>query len=207
MRRVTPAGGFTLLEILIALSVFAILATITSSAMFHAFNTRAKVSAQSARLSDLQLTMALIRRDTLQIVERSVRGNELHLFPPFTGQSNFIEFTRGGEVNPLGSAKRSTLKRVAYLCRKNQFIRRSWDVLDTPSRSQHQDKILLDNLNECSFAYLAHNQQILPEWHEYALKQDQRQETLPTAIQFTFNLTDWGNMSLLFILPSAFYAE
>jgi len=199
--------GFTLLEILIALSVFAILATITSSAMYHAFNTRDKVSTQADRLNNLQLAMAIIRRDTQQIVERSVRGNEMHLFAPFIGHPNYIEFTRGGEVNPLGNARSSTLKRVAYLCRNGQLIRRSWDVLDTPTRNQSQDKRLLDNMSQCSFAYLAHNHQVMPEWREYALKQDQRQETLPTAIQFTLNLKDWGKMSALFIIPEALYAE
>ena len=199
-------NGFTLLEILIALSVFAILATITSSAMFHAFNTRTRVTVQADRLNQLQLAMALIRRDTQQIVERPVRGNELHLFPAFTGQTNYIEFTRGGDVNPTENTSRSTLKRIAYLCQNGRLIRRSWEALDTPIRSQFQDKPLLNNLTRCHFAYLAHNQQILPEWRENALKQDQRQETLPTAIQLILNLKDWGNMSLLFIIPEALYA-
>lgn len=199
--------GFTLIEILIALSVFAILATITSSAMYHAFNTRTRVSMQADRLSQLQLAMALIQRDTQQIIERSVRGNELHLFPPFIGQPNYLEFTRGGSINTTENAPGSTLKRVAYLCRGSQLIRRSWNILDTPNRKQFQDKPLLNNLTECHIAYLAHNQQVLPTWHEYALKQDQRQETLPSAIQFTLHLNDWGNMSLLFIIPEALYAD
>lgn len=199
--------GFTLLEILIALSVFAILATITSSALYHAFNTRSHVNQQAERLNNLQLAMSIIRRDTQQILERSVRGNELHLFPPFTGQSNYIEFTRGGMVNPFNNALRTTLQRVAYLCRKDQLIRRSWEVLDSPNRNQPQDKILLDNLNQCHFAYLAHNHQTLTEWHEFALKQDQRQETLPSAIQFSLNLTDWGKMTILFTIPEALYVE
>ncbi len=197
--------GFTLLEILIALAVFAILATITSSAMYQAFNTRTKVTMQADRLSHLQLAMALIRRDTQQIVERSVHGNEFHLFPPFTGQPNYIEFTRGGEVNPLGNALSSTLKRVAYLCRRGQLIRRSWEMLDTPNRKQFQDKLLLDNLSQCSFAYMTHHLQILPDWHEFAVKPEQRQETLPTAVQLTLNLKDWGHMSALFIIPEALY--
>ncbi len=186
--------GFTLLEILIALSVFAILATITSSAMYHAFNTRTRVAVQADRLNTLQLAIALIQHDTQQMVARSVLGNELHVFPPFTGQPAYVEFTRTGD---------GILKRVAYLCRRGQLIRRSWVVLDTPARNQFLDKILLDNLKECGFAYLAHNQQILPDWQEYAVKQDQRQETLPSAIQFTLNLTDWGNMHLLFVIPEA----
>ncbi len=186
--------GFTLLEILIALSVFAILATITSSAMYHAFNTRTRVAVHADRLNTLQLAIALIQHDTQQMVARSVLGKELHVFPPFTGQPAYVEFTHTGD---------GILKRVAYLCRNGQLIRRSWEVLDTPVHRQYQDKLLLDNLKQCGFAYLAHNQQILPDWQEYAVKQDQHQETLPSAIQFTLTLIDWGSMHLLFVIPEA----
>lgn len=201
------SNGFTLLEIMVALAVFAILATITSSVMYHAFDTHARVTSQADRLNAVQLAVSLIKRDTEQMIERSIRGNEMHIFPPFIGQPYHLEFTRGGVVNPNGIEQRSTLKRIAFLCQKNQLIRRSWDRLDTPERKSYHDKILLDNIDQCSFAYLAHNRQILPVWQDYALQQNQRAETLPTAVKFTLNLRDWGNMSLLFIIPKALYAN
>ena len=200
-------NGFTLLEIMVALAVFAILATITSSVMYHAFDSHARVTIQADRLTAIQLAVDRIKRDTEQMVERSVRGNEMHIFPPFIGQPNHLEFTRGGLVNPNGIEQRSTLKRIAFLCQKNQLIRRSWDMLDTPDRKKYQDKLLLDNIDKCTFAYLAHNRQVLPAWQEYALQQNQSKETLPTAIKFTLNLRDWGNMSLLFIVPEALYVN
>ena len=95
-------SAFTLLEILIALVVFSILATITSSAMYHAFNTRAIVTKQADKLSVIELAMAVIRRDTQQIVERSVRSNTSKQLPIFTGRPQYLEFTRGGKVNPGG---------------------------------------------------------------------------------------------------------
>lgn len=199
--------GFTLMEVLVALAVFAILATITSTAMYQAFNTRARVTVQADRLSELQLGIALISRDTQQMVTRSVLGNDLHLFPPFTGHANYIEFTRGGDNSAIAGEVYAKLKRVAYLCHADQLVRRTWNVLDGPTRAQSQDKILLTHLDKCKFAFLTHNQQILAEWQEYALQSDQRQETLPPAIQLTLKLKDWGKMSLLFIVPGALYAE
>ncbi len=201
-----PAFGYTLLEVLVALAVFAILATITSSAMYHAFNTRARVNLQADRLNALQLAITLIGRDTEQEVVRAVRGNEMHLFPAFIGQTQYLEFTRGGLVNPKGAALRSTLKRVAFVCQGSTLVRRSWESLDTPKRNQYQDKILIDNLDKCSFAYLAHNKQMLAEWVENALQQNQKKASLPMAVQFNLTLHDWGNMSLLFILPEGLYA-
>lgn len=199
--------GFTLLEILIALSVFAILATITSSAMYHAFNTRTRVAAQADRLNNVRLAMALIRHDTQQMIARPVMGNESHLFPPFTGQPGYVEFTRTGEVDTFSGIPYGILKRVAYLCRNGRLMRRSWEMLDTPMRNRYQDKILLNNLKKCGFAFLAHNHQILTNWHEFTLKQNQGQEILPSAIQFKLNFNDGGNMHLLFIVPETQHAE
>lgn len=199
------SAGYTLIEILIALAVFAILATITSSAMYHAFDTKARVNVQADRLNSLQLALTLVGRDIDQMVERSVRGNEMHLFPPFVGQPNYLEFTRAGIVNPNDQIPRSTLMRIAFLCRGNQLVRRTWESLDTPKRALYQDKVLLDNLNQCSFAYLAQNRQILSEWRENAVQQNQKKAPLPNAVQFTLTLSDWGNMSLLFIVPESLY--
>lgn len=198
--------GYTLLEIMVALAVFAILATITASAMYRAFDTRSRVNIQANQLNTVQLAFTLIERDTEQVLERAVRGNEMHLFPPFVGLPHHVEFTHGGLVNPNGVELRSTLKRTAYICSGSKLIRRSWENLDTPTRKINHDKILLDNLEDCTFAYLSHSHQMLPEWRAYAVQQNQKKETLPIAIQLTLTIHDWGNTSWLFILPEALYA-
>lgn len=201
----TKNTGYTLLEVMIALAVFAILAAITGSAMYHAFDTRERVSVQANQLNMLQVALTLIQRDTEQAVERGIHGNEMRVFPPFVGQSTYVEFTRGGAVNPHADALQSTLKRVAYVCKDKRLLRRTWESLDSTDRKNYQDKILLDNLDQCVFAYLAINHQILPEWREYAVQQNQKKETLPSAIQFKITIHAWGKMSLLFILPEALY--
>ena len=198
-------NGYTLLEIMIALFVFAILATITSSALYQAFDTRARVNVQADQLNSVQLAMTLIERDTTQTIERAIRGNEMHTFPPFIGQPHYVEFTRGGMVNPNGIEQRSTLKRVALICKNRTLIRRSWESLDTPHRDQYQDRIILDNLEQCNFAYINKSRQVLTEWRAYALTQNQSQESIPIAIQCNFTLRGLGNMSLLFPLPEGIY--
>ncbi|KTD36232.1 type II secretory pathway protein LspJ [Legionella nautarum] len=200
--------GFTLIEILIALTVFAILAAITSSAMYYAFNTRSRVSEQAERLNALQLAITLIEHDTEQVIVRDIRaGHEMQLHPVFEGEAQYLEFTRSGFVNPNSEEKRSVLQRVAFLCQNNQLIRRSWVTLDPVNREIYQDKILIDRLMNCQFAYLNHNLQVLSEWRPNAVQQNQRAEPIPKAIQMNLRLNDWGKMSLLFIIPGALYAE
>ena len=198
--------GFTLLEVMVALAVFAILASITASAMYYAFDTRARVNQQANQLNELQYTIIMLTRDITQISERSIHGNEMRTFSPFVGLENYLEFTRGGVVNPHATVKRSMFKRVAYQCHSNTLIRRTWDSLDTPNRRRYEDKILLTHLNHCGFSYIDHSHQILPEWHDYAIQQNQKKESIPIAIRLNMTLDHWGTMNLLFAIPEALYA-
>lgn len=192
--------GFTLIELIIALMVFATIATLTSSILYQSFQTRERITIQADRLNALQLAVTLIQRDLIQIIARPIRGNEMHLFPALIAQANYLEFTRGGAVNPAGIEQRSTLKRVAYLCKKTRLIRRNWDLLDMPNHDSYHDEILLDNLTGCAFAYLKKPNNFIPNWYPNP-RNDKSPH--PSAIQFNLKLKDWGPMSLLFTLPEA----
>jgi len=143
--------GYTLIEIMVALSVFAILATITAGVMYHVFSTRARVAQQADQLNQLQLVMTLLSHDTVQFIPRSIRVKDDHNFPMFIGTNEYTEFTRGGLVNPHAAGQRSTLKRIAYLCKDKRLVRRSWETLDSPNRNSFEDKLLLDKLDDCFF--------------------------------------------------------
>lgn len=200
-------SGFTLIEILIALTVFAILATITSSSLYYAFNARTRVNAQAEQLNTLQLAVSIIQQDISQTVERAVRGNEMRLFPVFVGQTQYLEFTRDGSINPQSVHKRSTLKRVALVCEDGKLLHRTWNSLDPADRNIYADKGLLDNLTDCRFNYLNQNLEVLNEWREQAVTQNQRKEPFPKAIQVNVTLNEWGKMNLLFIIPEALYVS
>lgn len=198
--------GFTLIEVLIALSVFAILATITSSSLYYAFNTRARVTVQAERLNALQMAISLIQQETRQIVNRPVRGNDMRLFSGFIGQDHYLEFTRDGHVNPGSLEKRSNLKRSALVCEKNKLLYRTWVNLDPAQRNDYEDKTLLDNLSDCGFAYLNQALQVLPEWRDQSATPNPHADPLPKAIQMNLRLNDWGDLNLLFILPGVLNA-
>jgi len=199
--------GFTLLEILIALAVFAILATLTSTTLYNALNTKKRVGEQAKQLNELQLAFTLIERDLLQVVNRKVRGDDMRLVPSFMGELNYLEFTRGGVINPNAIEKRSSLKRVALLCKDNKLLRRTWQSLDSTKKNLYADQVLLQNLINCQFAYMNRSSQILNKWQADALQQNQRPEPIPKACQLNLTSANWGKVSLLFIIPAALYGE
>ena len=197
--------GFTLIEVLIALALFAILAAITSSSMYHAFNTRQRITVQAERLNELQLAIALINQDSEQFVNRPVQGNDFKLFPAFIGHSSDVEFTRGGLPNPNGIETRSTLKRIALICQNNQLIRRSWATLDTPNREDYEDRVLLNNLQDCHFAFLDDELQVINQWVNDPAAESKITKPFPKAIQLNLALPEWGKATFLFIIPAGVY--
>lgn len=201
------ARGFTLLEIMVALAVFALLAGITGSAMYHAFDMRAKVAKQSDRLLDVQKAIAIISRDTEQLSMRPVRGNEMHLFPAFIGKGQYVEYTRGGLTNPQSLEQRSTLKRIALVCDGQNLIRRRFEVLDSTERTRFIDTVLIPNVTACRFEFLNKNLQSLTEWRATELPQEGMNDltVFPKALQLHITLADWGNARFLFIIPEAMY--
>ncbi|MCC5791016.1 MAG: GspJ family T2SS minor pseudopilin variant LspJ [Legionellaceae bacterium] len=199
--------GFTLIEVLIALLVFAILSAITASAMFYAFSTRSRINAYADRLAQLQIAINLINQDTSQIINRPVRGNDMRTFPPFIGTMQYIEFTRTGILNPGASVTRSSLKRVALLCQNDQLIRRSWPQVDNADRMRYEDRILIPNLSQCQFMFLNKNRQRFEEWLSESMSSETVKEMFPSGIQLQLTIKDWGEMSLLYLVPEALYAN
>ena len=199
--------GYTLIEILIALMVFAILATMTSSAMYHVSTTRHRINEQSDRLARLQMTMSLISKEIRQAVDRPITGSNMRQTPAFIGNTKYTEFTRGGLVNPGGHFKTSTLKRVGLVCKDDKLYRRTWAALDFTKKEEYQDKLLLDHLKACHFKYMNHDLQMLDEWRSAAVKADQKMEPLPKAIQLNLDLQIAGYASLLFTLSEALYND
>lgn len=197
--------GFTLIEVLVALAVFAILATLTSSSLYYAFNTSERLRDESKRVVSMQLAISIVERDTQQIVLRAVRGNDMRLFSAFIGQPQYIEFTRGGIANPKSQEKRSTLQRVALICRNNQLIRKRWPSLDTVERNKFTEKVLVKNLKKCQFQFLNHNLQVLSAWQENAITDTQQSEPFPKAIQLIIQVDKLGDGLFLFPVPGGLY--
>lgn len=199
--------GFTLIEIMIALIVFAILAMITSSVLVQTLHIQERVNAHNDDTVKLELTLSLLQQDTTHFISRAVRGNEMHLFPSIIAQPTYIEFTRGGILNPLATEQRSELARVAYVCENHQLIRRVWQQLDTPDRQDFRDTMLLSDLKQCRFDYMGLHNQFVETWYQAAAEPRRAIPFfLPKAIRVKLQQQPAETPSLfLFIIPEGVY--
>ena len=69
----TRTGGFTLLEMVVAIGIFAIIATISYVSLDRFIDTRNLVEERHDKLKSLQTTMTLMGRDMRFMVNRPVR--------------------------------------------------------------------------------------------------------------------------------------
>lgn len=108
-------AGLTLLEVLIALSIFSLIGIASYQVLNTTISSQQHGDHYSRQLSLQQKAMMIIDRDLQQIVNRDIRisfkdsGDYLQV----NNDEYPLAFTRGGRRNPL-LLPRSTLQRIAY---------------------------------------------------------------------------------------------
>ena len=126
------ARGFSLIELLVALAVFAALAAAAYGGLAQIAQTRGALARQQDRFAEIVRAVSMLERDLRQAVSRPVRGRgrEDHL-PALAGTGDRIELTRIGFANPLAEP-RSNLERVAYAVDGQRLMRGRYAALDRP---------------------------------------------------------------------------
>jgi general secretion pathway protein J len=190
--------GFTLIEVLIALFIFVIIATIMTHALKIIFESQKITDSKAKRLADLQIALLLFSRDIEQAIERPIIDNQESLQPPFIGTKHRIILTHAGLANPEGLLPRSTLQRTSYFITKKTFIRRTWPVLDQAVSTSPDDREILSMVDDLTFQYFDSQGQSYNSWPPQEVSNTY---ALPRAVQITLKLSNWGDISQLYLIP------
>ena len=196
------ARGFTLIELIVAMAIFALIAAGAYTALFAVLDARESTKAQSERLAAVQYAVGAIVGDLRQAVERPVRSIDPQrrgsLYAPGTGANPLLVLTRGGSPNPAGLA-RSNLTRVRWYL-VDEGLERS--VLPRPDASQRADppqRRLLERVESVELRFLGAD----GEWDDrWPPLNAERAVRLPRAVEVTFELMDWGAIERLVALPA-----
>jgi general secretion pathway protein J len=202
-RLLRPAGGFTLLELLVALGIFVLLAAAAHTSLRSVLYTQAAVEVESRRLAEVQLAFHLLELDLTQVINRQVRGDSGDSQPPLVSgglDGNLLSFTRSGWDNPLGYP-RSNLQRVAYRLAGNELLRLHWATLDRGGLEEPGESVLLSKVREVQLRFLDRENAWKTEWPP--LSTETVAENLPRAVNLSITLDDWGTINRLFLLPGA----
>ena len=145
--------GFTLVEILIALTIFSIMAGITSGVLYSVFNAREKTTTHAQKLSEMQLAFVIIEQDLSQILFKPIKtfqGKQTSVF----GLANELRFSRGGIMNPTAEKKQSSIVRVHYFVENEKLIRESEAAVNRDIIIEPSQQILLNDVTKLQIEYI-----------------------------------------------------
>jgi len=195
--------GFTLLEVLIASIIFAIMAVMSYGGLQNVIDNSQSSKTALNRLQQLQKGISVLNRDLLQIIPRPIRDEYGNIQPALTTSGNLdylIEFTRSGRPNPT-NAVLSTLQRVAYQLEDNKLIRLQWPHLDRTQEVEPRKSTLIDNVDEVTFSFLDANNGPHTQWppvNAVASNTGAPSSVEHKAIEVIIQLQDWGEIRRLY---------
>lgn len=201
MSRPGRQQGFTLLELVIAIGIFALMSAMAYGGLNSALSTREHADAQAERLAQLQKAMLIISRDIEQALDREVRDIYGDPQPALSGGgygSSILEFSRSGRANPMAQ-QRSHLQRVGYLVAEDRLLRQLWPVLDRAIDTTPFEAVLLEGVSQVDLRFMDQDRQWQPQWPPLNPgNPNQAAPGLPRAVELSLDLEDWGRVRRVF---------
>lgn len=189
--------GFTLIEVLVAMAIFAILSALAYGTLSQTLLSAEILGDRMDRLQALQRTMRMLTDDMHQLSPRAVRDELGDNFGPAisTGfQSGFaIELTRTGWNNPM-VLPRSTLQRAAYRIEEDELVRYHWTVLDRTLSNEPVSVVLLDGVEGIQFRFFRADGEYTEQWPPLNQTGAGNLRLRPRAVEITLRLADEGDI-------------
>jgi general secretion pathway protein J len=191
------ARGFTLLEVLVAVGVFAIFSALAYGSLTRLLESRDRIEAERVFWRDLSLAFTQIEDDLSMARSRTVRDVYGNPLPAFRGQpvdprpqgEPSLEFTRGG-LFVLGDSRRSDLQRTGYRLQDDKLVRLVWPALDQPTQIEPQLAVLLENVSELQVRFYVAGAGWVNQWPQ----PNAPLVGLPAAVELTLTIEGRGQV-------------
>lgn len=200
--------GFTLLELLIAISIFSVLSVMAYGGLKTVLDSRDANQKVAKRVADIQLVVLRVSNDLQQAVERTVRdafGDPLPSMMTSQSDETLLEWTRSGYIN-LGEFKRSNLQRVAYKLKesesgdKENLVRVTWPVLDRTQGTEPVESIIISGIESLEWKF-TDNSTASSSWPSNALLAASNIKTLPRAVEMILTFKEIGEIRRVILVP------
>lgn len=200
------AAGFTLIEVLVAVGIFSIMALMAYGALGQSLSNADMLTERMQRLQAIQRTMQYLSADLMQAAPRPVRNELGDAQQPAVLSSlagDFaLELTHGGWGNPVG-LPRGTLQRSAYRIEDGELVRYYWTVLDRTYANTPVVAVLLDEVDSLVFRFYDDNGDASDVWPpQNSAGGVGNVRARPRAVEIILSLPDEGEITrLLEIAP------
>lgn len=199
--RTTKQSGFTLIEILLSLMIFAMLGMAIYSVLSNTINGHKTVQTQNQTLTQLQRVFYMMEADITQMAQRQIRveGEEpVKVYfrsgeYMFDSESIGFGLVRDGWTNPGMVLPRSELQPIAYRIIEEKLQRLYFNFVDNEMGTEPKIQPLLDGVTALTVQYYAGD-----EW-----KNELGLEDIPILIKVGLETKVYGLVERTFPVFSA----
>ncbi|MGL5947599.1 MAG: GspJ family T2SS minor pseudopilin variant ExeJ [Aeromonas sp.] len=191
-------AGFTLLEMLVAIAIFASLSVGAYQVLQGVIASDEVAQRKEARLKELQRAFTLLERDVVQMLPRSGRiageNNTVLLAASRFGQQSDdwgMAFMRGGWLNPDGILPRSQIQRVGWRLKENKLERLTFLYPDPIVGSEPKVTAVLTQVKGLRLFFFDKN-----SWQETWTSRN----SLPYGLAVELDLDDYGTLRRQFLI-------
>ena len=191
--------GFTLLEMLVAISIFAMLGLAANSVLHTVMQNDVATKEFATKLKSLQQGFGALERDFGQMVARTPRmleggrgstvlqtGSDL-----FDSESEAIVFYRIGWLNPDGILPRGSVQSVAYVVQNNNLERWYFPYPEPEFGAEPIKTIVIRNVVSVEYSFFVDD-----KWLRKV-----EATTLPQGIAMEVEVEGLGKIQRKFLLP------
>ena len=215
MRVNSLSKGFTLVEVLIAMAITALVAVVAYSGLSAAISGAESLRSASVRAHDIHQTLGLLSSDLRQTVNRPVIDEFGQVAPALSGGElarDMLSLTRAGWHNST-AASRSGLQRVHWWLEDDQLWRGYYPVLDRTAGTESIETLILDEVTRFEVRFLPALGMIESDrddvidrrnWQENWIADLSRPGLTPTppaAVEVVLDISGLGEVRRLYVLP------
>lgn len=204
-------AGFSLVEVLVATFVFAVIAAVSIGLLTSSLTARDANETRIAALAEIDTLRTLLRDDAGQVVLRPTRradgrasnvvfAGSVHGVPGAQGERGetvILSLTRRGWTNPGQARARSSLQRVDYVMTGGALERRVIVYPDAAPETPVVSRTVLGDVDALTMDFL-YGTQWMPRADVFA---GQSAAQLPQAIRLRYTRADIGPMEHVVRLP------
>jgi general secretion pathway protein J len=190
MNRRARTSGFTLIELVVAIAIFAAMYVMAQQFLSAALRNREILNRHADALESGQRTLIFLTMDMEQIIARPVRDRFGDTRPAVEGGENGVSVTRLGWANPMDLRRRSTMQRVTWRLRDDELVRSHYRVLDRAAGAEPRETVMMEDVSDFRVRYLHETPAGEPEWIRRWPPEQTRgdavlREPLPQSLEIT----------------------
>lgn len=203
--------GFTLVEVLVTMVIFAIIGIASFQVLNQMVNTEEQSQKIRERLERLQFSQLLMQQDIRQMVAKPTRPSGLdvtHHYVSndpeyFDSDGGVLAFVRSGFDNPGNIMPRSELKPVVYRLWEGN-LQRVTETFVNDRSSEPTIQTLLEGVSELSFRFYRNdgssnaNRGMDQGWSDTWTSQGD----LPRAVEVTIRTENFGTIRRVFLVAA-----